>query len=118
VPFCYRRNAPTDWRPPQPKPEPEIEQHPDDEIGWWHDWHPRKIHSVEPAKTRTCAKPKPKRRDGYKEHFAGSRKGAVHRLFDRVGAEKALHKAVRLGIKPDTAKGWIREWKREMTVAD
>lgn len=51
---------------------------------------------------------------GYKEHFAGSRKGKGHKWFDKIGAEQALPKIIALGVKPDTAKGWLRSWKREM----
>jgi hypothetical protein len=167
MPLCYRFNASTNWRPPQPKPPeddwdnaparisrgdrllnrlcrlhpehdvPGIDDIPDEDARVWRplrhlliQFKPNRPHGprVEPAHKVQIAKRSTKKAGakkvakkkvakaarGYKEHFAGSRKGKGHKWFDKIGAEQALPKIIALGVKPDTAKGWLRSWKREM----
>lgn len=50
---------------------------------------------------------------GYKGHRPGSRKEAVHRVYDEKGTEAAMADAVARGIKPVTAKNWFWYWAKQ-----
>jgi hypothetical protein len=53
---------------------------------------------------------------GYKGHREGSRKEQAHRWFDELGAEAALPKVLKTGIKASTAKSWFAFWRKEGTT--
>jgi hypothetical protein len=42
----------------------------------------------------------------------GSRKETVYETFHQRGREAAIAKALELGLKEDTAKGWCCVWRR------
>lgn len=46
----------------------------------------------------------------YRGHKAGSRKAAVHLVYDKDGAAAATKKAAELGLAPGTVKSWIGSW--------
>ena len=48
---------------------------------------------------------------GYKGHIAGSRKGKVHALFDKEGADAAWTLGLKLGLKEGTLRTWFRLWR-------
>jgi uncharacterized protein YjcR len=48
----------------------------------------------------------------YRHHEPNSRKGYVHMVYDLFGAASARDLALKLGIKPSTAKSWINRWNR------
>jgi hypothetical protein len=49
---------------------------------------------------------------GYRDHLAGSRKGKVHELHDKQGAEAAWVLGKKLGLKEGTLRSWFAAWKR------
>ena len=49
---------------------------------------------------------------GYGSHKEGSRKGKVHRLFDKEGAEAAWVLGHKLKLKEGTLRSWFAAWKR------
>lgn len=49
---------------------------------------------------------------GYKGHVAGSRKGKVHQLYDKQGAEAAWTLGIKLGLKEGTLRSWFGSWQR------
>src|SRR5687768_6993148 len=53
----------------------------------------------------------------YKEHAAGSRKGKVHELYDKQGAEAAWTLGAKLGFKEGTLRSWFGVWKRDGAAA-
>jgi hypothetical protein len=59
-------------------------------------------------------KPAEPEQGGYKGmHVEGSRKGKVHELFDRQGAEAAWTLGTtKLKLKPGTLRSWFGQWGR------
>jgi hypothetical protein len=49
---------------------------------------------------------------GYGSHKEGSRKGKVHQLFDKDGAEAAWVLGIKLQLKQTTLRSWFAAWKR------
>lgn len=47
---------------------------------------------------------------GYLNHRAGSRMGAVHKVFDEKGRDAAMKKGVSLDLPKNTIYGWISVW--------
>jgi hypothetical protein len=47
---------------------------------------------------------------GYKGHLAGRRKGKVHELFDKQGAEAAWTLGLKLRLKQGTLRSWFGAW--------
>jgi hypothetical protein len=45
-------------------------------------------------------------------HKEGSRKGKVHELFDKDGAEAAWVLGLKLQLKQTTLRSWFAAWKR------
>jgi hypothetical protein len=45
---------------------------------------------------------------GYGVHKEGSRKGKVHQLFDKEGAEAAWVLGLKLQLKQTTLRSWVR----------
>ena len=66
------------------------------------------------AKKITAKKPAPAKalEKGYRDHLAGSRKGKVHELHDKQGAEAAWVLGKKLGLKEGTLRSWFAAWKR------
>ena len=65
-------------------------------------------------KPTTAKKPAPAKapEKGYRDHLAGSRKGKVHQLHDKQGAEAAWVLGKKLGLKEGTLRSWFAAWKR------
>jgi hypothetical protein len=48
----------------------------------------------------------------YGVHKEGSRKGKVHQLFDKEGAEAAWVLGLKLQLKQTTLRSWFAGWRR------
>lgn len=53
----------------------------------------------------------------YRNHMAGSRKGEVHREFDKKGADAAQALGLKLKLKPGTLSSWFGTWDRAKGAA-
>lgn len=62
--------------------------------------------------TKTRPKPRTLGSKGYKGHRDGSRKGAVHKLYDEEGRDAASEKGLELGLKSGTLITWFSIWAR------
>lgn len=65
--------------------------------------------------TKTSTKPAEQKNvqtKGYKQHLPGRRKGKVHQLFDKEGAEAAWTLGRRLKLKEGTLRSWFAQWRR------
>lgn len=47
---------------------------------------------------------------GYKGHKVGSRKGTIHELFDREGADTAWTRGLKMKLKESTLRSWLQSW--------
>jgi hypothetical protein len=68
------------------------------------------------AKPRTktaLAKPPTPQGGGYQAHKAGSRKGTIHELHDKEGAEVAWTRGLKMGLKQSTLRTWFAFWARQ-----
>jgi hypothetical protein len=63
------------------------------------------------------AKPTATRKAGYKDHVVGSRKGRVHEVYDKQGADPAQALGVKLGLKESTLRTWMATWRRSNAKA-
>jgi hypothetical protein len=50
---------------------------------------------------------------GYKGHRKDSRKEAVHKVYDKSGAEAAIKHGETLKLKPSTLRSWCQAWARK-----
>lgn len=62
------------------------------------------------VKARSKAKSPPRKEPG--QHIEGSRKGKVHALFDKQGAEAAWTLGLKLKLKQSTLRSWFGTWHR------
>lgn len=53
----------------------------------------------------------------YKNHREGSRKGAVRKVFDEKGREKAFAFGESQKLKASTLNQWMNTWAREVRVS-
>jgi hypothetical protein len=87
----------------------------------WHDAHPyfRGDHPPGAKFSRHSSNVSLARRDGdiflrvYKTHRIGSRKGEIHRIFDKRGGDAAIAAAKRKGLKEATARTWASAWAQQ-----
>jgi hypothetical protein len=79
----------------------------------------RDIMSAKKQKPKTDVKASKasKEKQGYGSHLEGSRKGKVHELFDKQGAEAAWTLGLKLGLKQGTLRSWFGQWRRESEKA-
>jgi hypothetical protein len=47
---------------------------------------------------------------GYKNHVEGSRKGKVHELYDKQGADAAWTLGLKLKLKESSLRSWFSRW--------
>jgi hypothetical protein len=47
---------------------------------------------------------------GYKGHKPGSRKGTIHELFDKEGAEVAWTRGLKMKLKESSLRSWFSRW--------
>jgi hypothetical protein len=52
-------------------------------------------------------------RNEYPGHRKGSRKGAVHQVFDAKGAEAAYRAGRQRRLKESTLRSWFSSWGRK-----
>jgi hypothetical protein len=64
------------------------------------------------ANSKSAAEPR-----GYAGHKSGSRKGVIHELFDREGAEVAWTRGIKLKLKEGTLRSWFGAWNRSAPTA-
>ena len=62
--------------------------------------------ATKPSKAATASE------QTYGTHNEGSRKGKVHELFDKEGAEAAWVLGLKLKLKEGTLRSWFAAWKR------
>ncbi len=62
------------------------------------------------SKVKQVYQPKQAVSEGYKGHLVGRRKGKVHELFDKQGAEAAWTLGLKLGLKQGTLRSWFGAW--------
>lgn len=65
------------------------------------------------AKSAPKAPPVRSIEKGYKSHNKGSRKGRIHELFDKQGADTAWTAGLKAGLKEGTLRAWFGVWRRE-----
>jgi hypothetical protein len=72
----------------------------------------KELNMATTAKKKATPAKKPTPEKGYRDHLAGSRKGKVHELHDKQGAEAAWVLGKKLGLKENTLRSWFAAWKR------
>ena len=65
------------------------------------------------ANLKMVASGKSAKVENYKTHRAGSRKGAVRRVFDTKGREAAVTYGRMRRLKSSTLANWVNTWGRE-----
>jgi hypothetical protein len=49
---------------------------------------------------------------GYLNHKPGSRKAAIHQLFDQEGPEVAWMRGLKMGLQPGSLRTWFSHWAK------